>query len=311
MRWSVPPDQTGRYTLAVGKNVQSGLKANVSGIRPGRAKIDFDVFDADGKSLESQKYDLCIPQFVSVSTNVDFDTVLQSFGLQDFKNEILAEAKATCDNLLSDANVRTVWTTAPFNEKVPAHLTSDLVTVVDIGGAPNVPQAPSLGLLGLTRDRNGSFSAGALVGPTFFDEVIDVFPGAMTDAGATDIDDQVVAAIQAAIAAPPLTSNPANSLAVVAVGRIIGASLAHEIIHSLVGFMFPLGAAHTNAQRDLMRNGSAFTFEHLSGIQITDQANFPAQGSFTDLGADHINRPQVDGSLPGLQSSFPVPPAFQ
>ena len=309
VRWSVPPDQNGRYTLAGGLKVQSGLKADVTGLRPGKSKIDFDVFDADGTSIESQKYDLCIPQFVSVDENVDFAAVVQRFGLQDFKADILSEAKATCDNLLSDVNVRTVWMMAPFNETLPAHLTADLVTKADLGGDPSGPLASAVGLLGVTRDRNGSFTTGALVGPTHFDEVIDIFPGAMTDPNATDIDDNVVATIQAALTAPPLTSTPEGALAVTVVGRVIGASLAHEILHSLVGFMFA-GNAHTNAQRDILRNGSAFTFEHLTGIQVASPTDFPAEGSFADLGADHINRPQVDGTLPGLQANFPVPPTF-
>jgi len=310
VRWSVPPDQTGRYTLAGGLKVQSGLKADVTGLRPGKSKIDFDVFDADGNSIESQKYDLCIPQFVSIDENADFGAVVQRFGLQDFKTDILIEAKATCDHLLSDANVRTVWMMAPFNEKLPAHLTADLVTKADLGGDPSGPLASAVALLGVTRDRNGSFSAGALVGPTHFDEIIDIFPGAMTDPNATDIDENVVATIQAALSAPPQTSTPEGALAVTVVGRIIGTSLAHEILHSLVGFMFA-GNAHTQAQRDILRSGSGFTFEHLTGIQVTRSADFPASGSFVDLGADHINRPQVDGTLPGLQANFPVPPSFE
>lgn len=307
VRWSVPPDQNGRFTLAGGNKVQSGLRADVSGLRPGRSKIDFDVFDADGNSIESQKYDLCIPQFVSVDENAAFSTVLQRFGLDAFKDVILSEARATCGNLLSDANVRTVWMMAPFSETLPAHLTADLVTKVDLAGDPSGAFAGNIALLGITRDRNSAFVA---IGPADFDEVIDLFPGAMTDPNATDIDDAVVATIQAALTAPPLTSNPAGALAVTVVGRIIGASLAHEIVHALVGAMFAGGSFHTNAQRDLMRRGSGYTFEHLTGIQITDAVTFPAAGSFVDTGADNINRPQVDGSLPGLQANFPVPPVF-
>jgi hypothetical protein len=74
---------------------------------------------AHGNSIESQKYDLCIPQFVSVDENADFGTVVQRFGLQDFKTDILVEANSTCGHLLSDANVRTVWMMAPFNENCP------------------------------------------------------------------------------------------------------------------------------------------------------------------------------------------------
>ncbi|MDI9238770.1 helix-hairpin-helix domain-containing protein [Lysobacter sp. LF1] len=311
VRWSVPPDQKGRYTLGNGQTVQNGLKADVAGLRPGLAKIDFDVFDADGTSVESQKYDLSIPQFVSITENSAFDTVLTRFGLTTLKADVLVVAKATAEDLLSDANVRLVWTIAPFTEKVPTHLPNEFLTHCDIGGDPSGAVASLNGLLGITRDRNGNFNAGAAVGPNDFDEVIDVFPGAMTDPNATDIDDSVIATIQAAINAPPGTSNPQNALAVMVVGRILGASLAHEVAHALVGFMFPGGASHTNAQRDLLRRGSAFTFEHLTGIQVTQPATFPDAGSFVDLGIGSINRPQVDGTLPGLQANFPVPPTFR
>jgi hypothetical protein len=185
-----------------------------------------------------------------------------------------------------------------------------VVTKADLGGDPSGPLASAVALLGVTRDRNGSFAAGALVGPTHFDEIIDILSGAMTDSNATDIDENVVATIQAALSAPPLTSTPEGALAVTVVGCIIGTSLAHEILHSPVGFMFA-GNAHTTAQRDILRQGSAFTFEHLTGIQVTRAADFPEPGSFVDLGADHINRPQIDGTLPGLQANFPVPPAFE
>jgi hypothetical protein len=47
--------------------------------------------------------------------------------------------------------------------------------------------------------------------------------------------------------------------------------------------------------------------EHLTGVQITG-SNFPDAGSFSDLGRGHINRPQVDVTLPRLIANFPVSP---
>jgi hypothetical protein len=307
VRWSVPPNQQGRFTLAGGQKVQSGLRADVSGIRPGISAIDFDVLDANGVSVESQKYPLCIPQFVAVNDSTPFDAVLAGFGLPSSidKDAVLSEAKTTCNALLSDGNVRTVWTMAPFNEVVPGHLGANMVTRVDISGNPPPGR---LSLLGTTKDRNLQT---ILVGPGEFDEFIQMFPGAMVDPFATDIDQIAIQTVQAAIAAPPLTSNPANSFAVKVVGRVLGATMAHEILHTLVGVVFPPpDRAHTNAARDLLRNGGAFTFEHLTGIQITNAAALPA-GGFTDLGPGHINRPQINGSLPPLQAAFPVPPVFQ
>jgi hypothetical protein len=267
------------------------------------------VLNANGISIESQKYALCIPQFVSVDSNIDFDAVLARFELEDFKADILAEAKATCDNLLSDGNVRTVWTMPPFRETVPTHVTHDLVTKADIGGDAPPGLIPNQVVFGITRDKNGRFDVGALLGPDVFDEIIDVFSGAMADPTQSDIDENVVATIEAALTAPHSTSTQEGSLAVTVAGRILGTSLAHEILHALLGFMFTGPSSHTSAPRDIL-NPKAYIFENLSGIQVT-RSDFPAVGSFTDFGADHIIRPRIDGTLPGLQVHFPVPPAFK
>jgi hypothetical protein len=314
VRWAVSPNaagHTGSIAFALGggrkANVQDGTRVEILGLKPGRTAVDVEVRDAGNTKIESQKYQLMVPQFVSVDENTNFDAVLGRFGLEDSKADILLEVKATCENLLSDANVRTVWMMAPFDEKLPAHLTTNLVTKAEIAGDPTGTGATP-GLLGLTTDTSGRFVPGADLGPTHFDEIITIFPGAMTSTLASDLDDRVVALIQALLATP-FTSTPERDLAVTVVGRIIGTALAHEILHALIGFAFA-GNAHTNAARDLVAGGRAFNFEHLTGVQVTDEASFPAPGSFVDIGRDHINRPQVDGSLPPIEASFPVPPAF-
>ncbi|MBK6892735.1 MAG: hypothetical protein IPH00_06260 [Flavobacteriales bacterium] len=61
VRWSIPPDQAGHYTLAGGRNVQFGLRAEITGLQPGLTNIDVEVRDASGTVVESQKYPLCVP----------------------------------------------------------------------------------------------------------------------------------------------------------------------------------------------------------------------------------------------------------
>lgn len=176
IRWSVspnPPGHTGSITFALPSgltsNVAEGDSVEILGLKPGRTAVDVEARDASDTRVESQKYQLMVPQFVTVDEHIDLQTVLDRVGLGNSKEFILREARETCDKLLAKANVRTVW----FGEKLPTHLTQDLVTKADIAGDPidldTLSPIPLEALFGEVRDRNGD---DVLVGPDHFDEVI-------------------------------------------------------------------------------------------------------------------------------------------
>jgi hypothetical protein len=178
------------------------------------------------------------------------------------------------------------------------------LTNAEIAGDQTVPS--KLDLLGVTFDREGVFvGLDASVGPFDFDEGILIFPGTCTSFD-TDIAENVVKLFQAVLGSR--RSSAETSIAVTVMGRLIGATLAHEIAHSLLGAHvsgFESGDAfHTSASRDILLPGESWAFEHMTGVR-------PAEGSFADIGAHHINRPQVDGSLPFIHEFYPVPPVFK
>ena len=81
IRWSVPPSQAGRYTLAGGQSAQTGNKVDITALRPGLTEIDVEVRDAGGGGIESEKYALCIPQFITVDVDPTFDVLLGTFSI--------------------------------------------------------------------------------------------------------------------------------------------------------------------------------------------------------------------------------------
>lgn len=311
VRWSVPPDQVGRYTLRGGARVQSGLTADITGIRPGLSAIDLDVFDADGNSVESQKYPLSIPQFVTVGVGASFTALLTGFGLIDFEiTRILEVARETCQTVLRSASVRVIW--LPLGESLPAQFGpgkpgANMVTTatfLDTGGG--------LGVVGDTS---------VPAGPGVFDETIRVFAGSFTTPvtgnPAERVDDVTAAVIQA-IVASSLTSSVEKDLGMQVLGRAYGETLAHEIVHSLIGAT--LTPARNNAHNvpavtgDLLNMGADRSFEDRTGCS-TNGVNITPIGDNISLlpGIDFIDVPtgNARGTSQGeINEFFPVPPVF-
>lgn len=318
VRWSVPPSEAGHFSLAGGQQVQSGLSAVVTGLMPGLTVIDCELRDASGTVVESEKYPLCIPQFFAVGVDATtFTPILTNYGLVAFEiEEVLRVAKSVVDTVLEQTNVRSVWQMAPFNETLPAQFAAGgaaaaNVTTVTLRGDP-----PSPGFLGLTLDRNG---ASVLVGPTFFDENIQLFAGTFDDpivSGAIrDIDDVTVDVVSA-IAAAGLTSSTEKNLAIEVLGRLYGETLAHEMIHSLIGgTLTGPTTAHNPSPgftNDIMNEGVDRSFQDRTAfvidrtqIGVVDLATLLAD----DRGISFINIPTRDAKTQ-LDANFPVPPTF-
>jgi len=177
---------------------------------------------------------------------------------------------------------------------------------------------PMAGLAGLTLDHAG---ASIRVGPQFFDENVQVFPGAFDDivppgTASQDVDDVTIQVVNA-IKAAALVSSVEKDLAMRTLGRLYGETLAHEIGHTLIGAA--LGAAHNAAHNtspglvdDLMNNGADRSFEKRTGfvvnatqIGVVDLTTLLSN----DRGIAFINIPTADAKAV-IDRNFPVPSAF-
>lgn len=313
VRWSTPPGEAGHYTFAGGAATQDGMRAEITALRPGLSNVDVEVRDAAGTVIESQKLPLSIPQFVAVDVGAaTFTPLMAGFGLLDVEiEEILRSAKETCDTVLNTANVRTIWRMPPFGETLPAQFGAGgagagLVTQATFQGDP-----PQAALYGRTLRGTGA------IGPMSFDESIDVFAGAFDDPVAGNANEEVDEAtneIVATIVAFGGMSSSEKALAFVVFGRVLGETLAHEIVHSLIGATLSDGFhnAHPGFRDDLMNHGIDRSFESRSGFEITAPL-----GSGTidvilrDRGVVFVNIITGDAQAQANQS-FPIPgPAFQ
>jgi hypothetical protein len=275
----------------------------VRGKKPGKTRLDVAVYDGSTQ-IASTRLNLCVPQFVTVDEDAAaFSAVLTELQINGRKADVLAEAKRVCRQLLSTSNVRTVWRMAGFAETLPAHIPASLVTTATIKGEP---PAADPNLFGVTRPSASG------VGATVFDETIDLFPGAYDNTvsgGATNMVDVESQAILLQIRSEASPSAALLDFAVKVFGRMIGETLAHEIVHSLLGFDIPTGHNSPAIANDLMNNGFERSFRQRTGIEDltmtspVDPAHFSDHGIIAIGGLQATNQGRID-------AVFPVPPTF-
>jgi hypothetical protein len=308
VRWSVPPSQTGRFTLQ-GGGTQSGLTAEITGLQPGLTAVDFDVLDANGQSVESQKYPLSIPQFVFVDHDATFLQAITSYGLIDFEmTQVLSVAREVCNTVLKDANVRTVWNN--LGEPLPAHL------AVGMPGNAMVTNA-TFKAIGPTTTRYGQTSAP--FGPNQFNETIEVFVRSFETAvsgNANEHVDEVTNEVVRILVNSGPISSAEKDLGIQILGRLYGETLAHEIGHSLIGATLSSANGHHNASPgtpgDLMNFGIDRSFMARTGCSLNGGNAQPPLSANVDLlpGIPAINVP-LGRARAEIDSHFPVPPTFK
>ena len=293
-RWNGPDP------AAITLDSPSSLRTRLRGLRPGRAPVDFTVSDAGGVALASVRIQLSIPQFVSISEDAAaFDAVLALIRLGHLKSEVLREARKVCDHLLSTSNVRTVWLLAPFSEVMPAHVPAANITALTIRGNP-----PSTGLLGRTNLVGGAAGAAVL------NETIDLFPGGYDDPAAPDVEvDVETQALIIELESATMTDPALEAFAVMVYGRLIGETMAHEVVHSLLGFDIPTGHNVPDLPGDLMNHGNRRTFRQRTGIEDTAHSSPVDPVNFVDHGIAAIGG-LTSATQALMDARFPVPPAF-
>lgn len=281
---------------------RAGTATTVTGVLPGLSAIDYLVEDAAGATRASIKIPVSVPQFVQVVEEAAaLDAALAALQVDDVKVTVLETARNTAAQLLRTANVRVLWTMAPFNEDLPASFqpgqpAAGKATRVTLRGDP-----PQPGLIGRT-------PGAPLPGPANPAEDIAVFPGALDDAVGVDLDTTVRLTVQA-LQAADMTDPDLKHLAIRVIGRAIGFTLAHEILHGLLGFEIPTGHNSPAIPGDIMNHGSELGITDRTGIVVTDNTSFPAPGSFDDQGFGAMARVTATTQAV-IDRFFPVPPAF-
>lgn len=292
-RWS-RPDPT-----ALSLDTPNDLRTRVRGLKPGRTELDFSVHSSGGGQLASVKLQLSVPQFVRVTEDAAaFDPILALIHLGPFKNQVITRAREVCNHLLRTSNVRTVWQFGGFAEVLPTHLPAANITVATFRGDP-----PTAGLPGQT-----NFVAGS-VGAAVFNETIDIFAGAYDDVGGAQDVDLETRALIIQLESQTLSDPSLEAFAIEVYGRLLGETLAHEIVHSLLGLVIPSGHNSPAITGDLMNNGSDRDFRQRTGFEDTAHTSPVEPTNFIDHGIAAIGGLQATNQ--GLiDARFPVPPAL-
>jgi hypothetical protein len=318
VEWRVPLGEVGHFTLAGGRTTQLGFSTEVTGLIPGKTSIEVRVLNATGTIVESAVLPLCIPQFVSVDIDAaQFTPILTRYGLVSQEiNQVLENARAVADVVLDTTNVRTVW--LPLGETLPPQFASGGVASANVTRAIYKGEDPSgRSYFGLTKGRTGT---GEFVGPQHFDESIDIYVGSYDNpigsGDAKEVDDVTLKVLEV-IANSQMESSAEKDLAIKVIGRLYGETLAHEIIHSIIGKTLTATDGFHNRSPgkpdDLMNHGSERSFEKRTGFRI-DAALIGVVDIQTllmdDLGIHFIDIPTTDAQAQ-INAHFPVPPNFK
>ena len=246
-----------------------------------------------------------------------FSSFLNHIQLSHRREDILAEAKATADHLLSPANVRVVWNLLSSPETLPEQFETtdypaagslaakELVThavLLDWFNETSHPEGGSANPRTLTGETRGLVSnehalddatkdSFDLIRTYRYNERIYIWPranldvsGGVTSSQGQRLTSQLMAAYQAEGNATRKAA--LETLAVQVFGRQIGSTLAHEVSHSIVGtdssFFDEGGHMENSVGADLMSPGSSNLFAHKTGIHVKDETLWPAVNSYDD-----------------------------
>lgn len=281
---------------------RNALTTEVKAIKPGLHDITLSVFNSSGVRVVSTRVKLCVPQFIIVKENAaEFDTALATLKMTGQKNAIIAECKTVAESILSTVNCRLIWQLNGLSETVPASVLAANVTSVTFRNE----RSPGSGLLGDTDPGSTGHW-----GSTVFNEAIELYPAAYLASGAapeieTDLETQALVLQLTGAAAP----DPALiAFSVKVFGRLFGETLAHEVLHSLLGLITP-GNAH-NAPiipNEIMNPGFTRTFTQRTALVDNAHTSPVIPSNFTDKGIGAINRLQAANQT-RIDAVFPVKP---
>ncbi|AXF85322.1 hypothetical protein DTO96_101052 [Ephemeroptericola cinctiostellae] len=282
-------------------------RTRVRGLKSGKTSVDCVLVDSSGNEITRRTLQLCVPQFVVINeVAAEFDAALTDVQLLPNKDDVVRTAKTVCDHLLATSNVRTVWSLNPLGESVPAHLPASHITFAFLKGEPPVGRAA--GLRGETMA-----AVGGGVGARFMNERIEVYTGSYDNvipAGSTTEVDLESQAIALQLKSRNASDPDLEAFAVKVFGRLFGETLAHEIIHSLLGTLVAPGYHNSPAvMNDVMNQGGDRNFTARTGFVDNSHTSPVVPSHFTDNGIAAINQLQATNQAL-MNSVFPVPPHF-
>ena len=294
-----PPGSSLRWTSPTGSGLvidnPTSNRTRVRGNTPGRRDLDVELLDAGGNRISSLKLQLSVPQCVKVvEDTAQFDAALAAIHLTGAKNAIVSKAKEATEAILAKTNVRLYWQLGGLNEVVPAHVQAGNIMVATIrnsGGA---------NLLGITNAPGGL---------GMFNETIDLFPGAYDDPNTQDVDEETQA-ISLQLEGSLATDPGLIDLGAKVYGRLIGETLAHEIVHGLLWTTIDPNFHNNPAvPNDLMNEGKSRSFRQRTGMENTAMVSPVLPAHFVDHGLAQMSHLQPTNQ--GLiDANFPVPPAL-
>ncbi|RYD98716.1 MAG: hypothetical protein EOP54_06750 [Sphingobacteriales bacterium] len=300
------PNPTILWENIAGTNVNFGTAnaatTNIIGLVPGIHQVKVNATSNGVSPTVSRhiNFTISVPQFVRITEDsAAFDAALDKYHVAHLKNAIVAEMRDTCNNILRQANVRTIWQLGGLNETMPTHLAANMITAVTIKNM-DAARPTLLGICGL---------GGLGYGPTVYNDIIEIYPGAYatTTGGTLELDTQTIALINELENAT--TSNPAmDTLAIKMMGRLIGETTAHEILHSLLGAISPDGHNSPFIPGDILNRGAERTFTQRTGMVNTVMTSPMDPNDFNDNGLDTIDRLQT-ANQNRMNTLFPVNPA--
>jgi hypothetical protein len=193
-----------------------------------------------------------------------------------------------------------VWRVAPSRETVPAHVPSTEVVALTLRGEP---PAGRPGLEGRVNDVGGVFGIGVA------NETIDIWPGAFDNAvpggDPTWVDTETNALVMQ-LASQTVSEPAMEEFATKVVGRLIGETMAHEIVHALIGDVHLPAAPDVN---DLMEVGGNRSFRQRTGLEDKTHTSPVDPANFVDHGIAAIGRIGTANQAL-VDANYPVPPAF-
>lgn len=289
---NAPATSTVRWRPAVPGTLEvvspNAAITQVKGLRPGPQELVCELVDSAGIVQRRETTTLWVPQFAAIrEAGTEFEEALEDIGLTSVKQEVLRVVDEVLKGYLRNLNVRVAWTMAPFGQDVPGFLKSPPLArraYTDVA----LRKFKSDGLLGLTvYEPGGGTGAPGLPG-----ETIEIYPKGFLAPG-VDIIQPVSDAVNAMKARAATVIDMMNNWIEFG-GRMLGENIAHEILHSLVGFNLPGNKDHWDlpadavanpgVKRDILRKGADRDFIDRGGVVVLDAANFPDNGSFNDGG---------------------------
>jgi hypothetical protein len=302
LKWSIPNTEVGKYTITQSVTASGVSEVEISGIQPGITNIDVEALNSGAAANPSVKYQLSIPQFITVDdNNLFFDSFFGDNNIFAIRGPIMDEAKAVIDRLLlSEANVRLIF--ASTGAVVPAHIPAKFVTTVAIG---NTDPSGDYG----SSDPGPSSTHGE-VGETVFDEKVTIFPGNYATSGSgSDTNQAVKDTVQ--VINGLNSSDPNIEIWFIRIfGRLIGETMSHELYHTLLPDAFGHnvdGSGTEIATADIMDAGKFRAFRERTGIDVASLSTADFINRLTDNGVGVINR-LTGANLTHVHTHFPMPP---